>query len=184
MEFYVLEIKKNIFIILCLLFSTNILCQEAEHNRRVNAERNPVPMYYFGGLFFNPLNESSNVPDSVLCNTYEEEFYLNGLKIGKGFFITLQLSSQHLSNDSTTFFNRSSSKSGYGIYEYHYDQENDCANKIIFRVDTKLPIFLNGIALDESEQKDRLSEVKPDNIIAIIRKSCFFRKGKIEIITK
>ncbi len=142
--------------------------------------------FVYGGvrILFEPLNTSSNVSDSVLCDTYEEEFYLNGLRIDKRLFINLQLLPRHLSNDSTTFFNRRSSKSGHGIYEYNYDRDNDCANKIIFRVDTKLPIFLNGIQLDSSEQKDKLSKVKPDNIITVIRKTGFYKRGRIEIQTK
>lgn len=141
-------------------------------------------VFVYGGILFEPYNESSNMPDSVLCNAYEEEFYLNGLRIDKEFFINLQLSSQHISKDSTTFLNRRSSKSGYGTYEYYYDRGSDCANKIIFRVDIKLPIFLNGIELDVSEQKDKLSEVEPDSIITIIRKSGFYKREKIEITTK
>lgn len=142
-------------------------------------------VFIYGGILFQPFNESSNMPDSILCNAYEEEFYLNGLRINKEFFINLQLSSQYLSNDSTTFFNRGNSKRGYGTYEYYYDKGSDCVNKIIFRIDTKLPIFLNGIELDESEQKNRLSEIKLDNIISIIREpSCFYKKGKVEITTK
>jgi len=141
-------------------------------------------VFVYGGILFEPFNEFSNRPDTILCDAYKEEFYLNGLKLHKELFISLQLSSQHLSNDSITFFNRSSSKRGYGTYEYHYNKGSDCANKIIYKVDTKLPIFLNGIELDESGQVDRLSEIEPDNIVAIIRKSGFYKRGKIEITTK
>lgn len=141
-------------------------------------------VFVYVGILFVPFNESSNMPDFILCNAYEEEFYLNGLGIDKKLFINLQLSSQHLSNDSTTFFNRSSTKRGYGTYEYCYYNGNDCANKIIFRVDTKIPIFLNGLELDVSEQKDKLNEVEPDKIIAIIRKSSFNKREKIEITTR
>lgn len=141
-------------------------------------------VFVYGGILFEPFNESSNISDSILCNAYGEEFYLNGLRIDKESFINLQLSSQNLSNDSTTFFNRSSSKRGYGTYEYYYEKGINCADKIIFRVNTKLPIFLNGKELDETEQKVKLSVVEPDNIIAIIRKYSFYKTGRIEITTK
>ena len=40
----------------------------------------------YGGILFEPLNEYLNMPDSDLCNTYKEEFYLNVLKISKKHF--------------------------------------------------------------------------------------------------
>lgn len=141
-------------------------------------------VFVYGGIVFEPFNESSNISDAALCSAYEEEFYLNGLRIDKASFINLQLLSQHLSNDSTTLFNRKKSKRGYGTYEYSYETGIDCANKIIFRVATKLPISLNGKELSAAEQKDKLSLIEPDSIIAIIRKPGFYKTGKIEITIK
>lgn len=136
------------------------------------------------GIVFKPFNELSNKPNSVLCDAYEEEFYLNDLRIDKEIFINLKLSSQQLSNDNTNIFNRSPNRRGYGTYKYIYNIDSDCASKIIFRVDTKIPIFLNGIKLDILEQKEKLSLIEPDNIITIIRKYSFYKIGKIEITTK
>ena len=171
--------------VIIILMPVISFCQNEQHNLKICSSRNPVLIYIYGGLVFEPLNESSNVLNPVLCNAYEEEFYLNGLQINKEEFNKLNLSDRDLSNDSTTFFIRRSSKRGYGTYEYNDDKENYCANKMIYRIDTKLSIFLNGIELDKSEQKDRLSKVKSDNITAfIIRKTTFYKKGKIEITTK
>ena len=141
-------------------------------------------VFIYGGIVFEPLNESLNVSDSVLINIRKEEFYLNGLKIDKCLFISLHLSSRDLSNNNTTFFNRKSCRKGHGIYEYYYNKDNDYENKIIFRINTKLPIFLNGIELEVAKQKDILSKIEPNNIISVIHKKVFLKRGRIEIITK
>jgi len=140
--------------------------------------------YLFGGVRFNPVNEPSNKSDSVLCDDYSEEFSLNGLMLDKVTFTNLRLSTKYLRNDSTTFFNREYSKRGYGRYQFYYEGEDNCVNRIVFDLEVKLTIILNGRELSVSEQKVILSKINSNEILSIERRSTLFGAGEIYIQTK
>ena len=97
---------KIVLIIVSLALSLNLQGQNENGNNKRICIGNVTLLYFYDGIFFEPVNESSNLPDTVLCNTYVEEFYLNGLKISRESFLNLRLSSKHLRNDSTTFFSK------------------------------------------------------------------------------
>jgi hypothetical protein len=136
----------------------------------------------YGGILFEPLNEVSNKRDRILCKEYSELFYLNGLQLNKDQFINLALTSCYLSNDSTFFLKRGSSKRGYGTYEYELNEF--CVNHIIYRANVKLPIILNGNELSADKQEETLSTIPPSEILSIERKGSFLGRTKIYIETR
>ena len=170
---------KFIFTIITITLSLNLQGQNENGNNKRICIGNVTLLYFYDGIFFEPVNESSNLPDSVLCNTYVVEFYLNGLKISKESFLNLKLSSKHLRNDSITSKRK---HSGYGTYEYHFGQNSKCADKIIFRVETKLPIYLNGENFANPDSI--LRQLNPGDVISVERKVKFLGKSRIEIKTK
>ena len=96
-------------------------------------------------------------------------------------FLNLDLTSDYLINDSTAFFKRSSSKRGYGTYEYKFKES--CASEILYQVKVKLPVVLNGDELSVNKQEEILSKIPASEIVSIKRKSSFFGRGKIYIET-
>ncbi len=165
------------FLILISLFVVKTsFCQEMQANYRINAGE-ITHIYYLHGLFFEPLNKTSNKPDSILCDLYDGEYYLNGLQINKEQFMKLNLSHKDLSNDSTTIFNRRS-KVGYGTYEYHFQKGRDCSNKITYRMEVKLPFFWNGKEINQESLSQKLSVIE---ILTLERENCFFGADEIHI---
>ena len=166
-----------------LLLAVTTFSQEAGANSRINAGDITLVRYY-NGIFFEPLNEASNKSDTVLCSTYNETFYLNGIQLDKDEFVSLRLSSEYLSNDSTNVFNRGGSKQGYGTYEYSYKKGGGCAFQIVYRAEVKLPMFLNGVKLTRDEQEAILDKITLAEILSIERKRSLFGGGEIYIKTK
>jgi hypothetical protein len=155
-----------------------------EQNVRICTDENKRILYLSHGLWFNPANDESTKSMPALCNDYIDEFYLNGLKLDEKTFISLQLSPHYLSNDNTTVFNRGSRKQGYGVYEYVYTKSTNCSDKIIFKVNVKLPIFLNGIELNTIENPSGINKIIPSEILSIERKCNLFGVTRIYIKTK
>ena len=173
--------RKIILLALCFVY-TSI---EAQGDNQVWVCGDDISfVLLYGGVQFRPANEASNKSDTVLCDIYIEQFYLNDLQLNKQQFIGLNLASPYLRNDSTTIFNRGSSKRGYGTYEYKYDGRASCANKIDYIVSVKLPIFLNGVELKTNEQETELAKITPPEILSVERKSSLFGGGEIYIKTK
>lgn len=131
-----------------------------------------------GGILFEPIEENQNPPDSILCSSYEEEFYLNGIQINKDQFSILNLSHKDLTSDSTTFFSRRSSKVGYGTYQYHYKNGKICSDKITYHVEVKLPIFLDGIEVNKISGTGNFSGI---NVLVIRRQKGLFNADEIYI---
>lgn len=181
LQFLFLEMRKCILILIGLLL--NIVLWGQNQNFRINADRDQNLFYFFDGLWFQPANEWSNNPDFVLCDDYTEEFYLNGLKLDKESFVSLRLSPHELSNDRTTAFSRGSSKQGYGLYEYAYYEGETCA-RVIYRVNVRLPIFLNEIELSTIEKQSVMSKIILSEILSIEKKRFMFFWKRIYIETK
>lgn len=163
-----------ITLIVCLTCS---LCNAQEGSYKTSSEIRGSIVLVYGGIFFEPLNKYSNKSDSIKCKDQEEEYYLNGLQINKEQFMKLNLSHKDLSNDSTTIFNRRS-KLGYGTYEYHFQKGRDCSNKITYRMEVKLPFFVNGKEINQESQNQKLSGIE---ILTIERKNSFFGTDEIHI---
>lgn len=173
----VLEIKIAIVTLIVCLSSS--LCNAQEGSCKTSSEIRGSIVLVYGGILFEPLNKYSNKSDSIKCKDQEEEYYLNGLQINKEQFMKLNLSHKDLSNDSTTVFNRRS-KVGYGTYEYHFQKGWDCSNRITYRMEVKLPFFVNGKEISQKSQSQKLSGIE---ILTIERKNSFLGADEIHIKT-
>lgn len=174
--FRLLKLIISLFTLIQLIGTEKIYCQESTPNLRINASK-ITHLFYLNGIFFEPINKLSNQADSIGCKNQEEEFYLNGLRINKGQFMKLNLTHKDLRNDSTSFFSRRDNKLGYGTYEYHFAEGQVCSNKIIYRMEVKLPFFLNGKEVNQ----EVLTNIES---FEIKRESCFLCVDEIHIQTK
>lgn len=175
--------NKFVLTLVVLLFPVVFFGQELGLNQRINVGEIGHE-WYLNGIFFKPLNDSSNLPNSELCDSYTEQFSLNGLNLSKEAFITLHLASRDLCNDNTTLFTRGNSKSGFGTFYFKYESDRSCVNQILYQVKVQTPIVLNGVELDFLKQEEILNKISPNEIVMVEKTRSFFGRSVIYIRTK
>lgn len=141
-------------------------------------------MLFYGGVRFKPMDYRSNKPDTVLCRTFEENFYINGIQLNKEQFLQLGLSTKNLANHSINIFGSGNSRYGFGKYTYIFHDMKDCVCRVDYQLEVNIPIILNNSKLNKDRQVEILSKIGPSEILSVKRNKFLFGKGNIHIVTK
>jgi hypothetical protein len=172
------KIKLVLLIVIYLLLS-NADAQQQEGLSMV-CTKPGKQVWIMGGLnyVFAPEDETQNsrLDSSCQADDFVWVYFLNDMPISVNKLMQLDLSAHHLSNDETRLFNRQQGE-GYGTYAYIFKSRTACPDSMICRVETDLPIYVNGQLLDSKHNS--LQALAPEKIVSIKSKYMLFRGRRI-----
>lgn len=139
---------------------------------------------FFSGHTFFPKTPKYNVPTPEGCKEKSKEIRLNGLEVSFHQLYDLRIKTWELENDSTSFFSRLdgsiSSKEGKGYYTYVYEGDSTCPSQVIYTLDTKIDLYLNGKKIERESQWDVFHSIEPCSF-TVTRQYAFWGPGAIFI---
>jgi len=158
--------------LMCLVYSLG-MSQATDSTFSVCKNNSDYKLIYVaGGVFFFPLSDAENLPDSIInyCSGKRMTYFVNNMELTENLFISLNLKPKYID-------------SGQGVYKFNYTQDK-CVQTILMSVNINLPFILNGEKLNADNQKEILSKISSENIQVIKRKGSFLGGGGIYIETK
>ncbi len=129
--------------------------------------------YVFNNYFLFPAFERDNIDDSliVFCSGAKKYYYLEGIELSENTFLNLKFKQLEIIKEN----------SGYN-YLFQNNDTTNCISSVRFFISTTVPIYLNGVKLNESDKTTKLKElIREEKIKVQIRRPLFSRKRYIMI---
>ncbi len=165
--------KKYIFIIQVIFFN-QLYSQTIGNNIKICSDTIEY-VYVLDGFVFSPktLTDNKNFAIVKFCDSCNNIFYLEGLKLTENEFLKIGLKSKDVSKEKLKY-----------SYQYENNNTTNCVKSIIFFIHLDIPLVLNGKVLNNDEKEKKLRNLLIKDIYSIQRKRSFCGKAKVEIITK
>jgi hypothetical protein len=165
-----------------ILLSTFCFGQESQKSETNNV-KGTYTVWFMDGMWFEPAIKDDSETGTKLCDGYSSTFYLNNIRLSLAQLLALNLKAKHLSNHRSNVLRPQAVHKGCGTYEYKYLDTASCVGNIVFTVNTKLPIYVNGVRYADETDIKHLNIENPDDIKSIKRKWRLFSGYVLRIET-